>query len=72
MRKLCLTIHRWFGLLLGFIISVICLTGAIFVFQDEIKEYVNAGIRHVKDKGKGLHLDDEALIDVIHSPPSVS
>ena len=65
MRKICLKIHRWLGLVLGVIISVICLTGAIIVFQDEIKEAINADIRHVKDKGNGRHLANEALVDAI-------
>ena len=47
------------------IISVICLTGAIIVFQDEIKEAINADIRHVEDKGEGRYLTDEALVDAI-------
>ena len=65
MRKICLKIHRWLGLVLGVIISVICLTGAVIVFQDEIKEAINADIRHVKDKGNGRHLANEALVDAI-------
>lgn len=65
MRKICLKIHRWLGLVLGVIISVICLTGAVIVFQDEIKESINADIRYVKDKGNGRHLANEALIDAI-------
>ena len=65
MRKICLKIHRWSGLAFGVIISIICLTGAVIVFQDEIKESVNADIRHVKDKGDGHYLADEALIDAI-------
>ena len=65
MRKICLKIHRWLGLALGVIISVICLTGAVIVFQDEIKEAINADIRHVEDKGDGHYLTDEELIDAI-------
>ena len=65
MRKICLKIHRWLGLAFGVIISIICLTGAVIVFQDEIKEAVNADIRHVEDKGEGRYLTDEALIDAI-------
>ena len=65
MRKICLKIHRWLGLAFGVIISIICLTGAVIVFQDEIKEAINADIRHVEDKGEGRYLTDEALIDAI-------
>ena len=65
MRKICLKVHRWLGLAFGGIISIICLTGAVIVFQDEIKEAINADIRHVEDKGEGRYLTDEALIDAI-------
>ena len=65
MRKICLKIHRRLGLAFGVIISIICLTGAVIVFQDEIKEAINADIRHVEDKGEGRYLTDEALIDAI-------
>ena len=65
MRKIFLKIHRWLGLAFGVIISIICLTGAVIVFQDEIKEAINADIRHVEDKGEGRYLTDEALIDAI-------
>ena len=65
MRKICLKVHRWLGLAFGGIISIICLTGAVIVFQDEIKETINADIRHVEDKGEGRYLTDEALIDDI-------
>ena len=38
MKKFCLKLHRWLGLALGVFIAIICFTGAIIVFQDEIKD----------------------------------
>jgi uncharacterized iron-regulated membrane protein len=67
MRKICLKVHRWLGLAFGGIISIICLTGAVIVFQDDIKEAINADIRHVEDKGERHYLTDEALTDAIRS-----
>lgn len=40
MRKLCMRIHRWLAIPLGVFISLICFTGAIMVFQDEIANYI--------------------------------
>ena len=50
MRKICLKIHRWLGLALGIFIAIICFTGAILVFQDEIKE----GITHDNTKAVNM------------------
>ena len=38
MKKICLKIHRWLGLALGVFVAVICFSGAVIVFQDEIKD----------------------------------
>ena len=36
MRKLFAKIHLWLSIPLGILISIICLTGAILVFEQEI------------------------------------
>lgn len=36
MKKLCKQIHLWLSLPAGVLISIICLTGAILVFKDEL------------------------------------
>lgn len=36
MRKLCLRLHLWLGLLSGIIVFVVCLTGALYAFKDEL------------------------------------
>lgn len=41
MRKLCLKIHQWLALPVGIILSVVCLTGAIMVFENEILQGLN-------------------------------
>ena len=38
MRKFFHQIHLWLSIPLGILISVICLTGAILVFEKEITE----------------------------------
>lgn len=41
MRKLFAKIHLWISLLLGILFSVICLTGAILVFENEALQLLN-------------------------------
>ncbi len=36
LRTLALKAHRWIGLATGLVLTVVCLTGAILVFEDEI------------------------------------
>lgn len=42
MRKIFARIHLWISLPLGLIFSMLCCTGAILVFEDEITELVRA------------------------------
>ena len=41
MRKLFAKIHLWLSIPLGILISIICLTGAILVFEQEITQALN-------------------------------
>ncbi len=34
-------LHLWLGLISGIIVFVVCLTGTLFVFHDEVNEFVN-------------------------------
>lgn len=36
MKKFCLILHRWLGIVFGIFISIMCFTGAILVFRSEI------------------------------------
>lgn len=38
MRKFCLKLHRWLAIPFGVFISVLCFTGFILLFRDEIAE----------------------------------
>ncbi|WP_313566910.1 PepSY-associated TM helix domain-containing protein [Empedobacter sp.] len=38
MKKYFLLIHKWLGLFTGIIVCIVAITGAIFCFQDEIKD----------------------------------
>ena len=39
-RKASLTIHLWLGMLSGIIVLVVCLTGAMYVFKEEITDFL--------------------------------
>jgi uncharacterized iron-regulated membrane protein len=38
MKKYFLFLHKWLGLFTGIIVCIVAITGAIFCFQDEIKD----------------------------------
>lgn len=63
MKKFCLKLHRWFGLALGVFIAIICFTGAVIVFQDEIKDAMEDKSQQSENvQGFGPH-HDPAVID---------
>lgn len=46
------TVHLWLGLIGGLFIFVICLTGTIYTFADDIKKALNPGIYSVEASGQ--------------------
>ncbi|MCD8166518.1 MAG: PepSY domain-containing protein [Bacteroides sp.] len=73
MKKIFLKIHLWLSLPVGLVISILCLTGAILVFETEIKEMTNSGLYFVKEV-KGEPLPFEQLVPVVQKqlPDSVT
>ena len=54
MRKLFAKIHLWLSIPFGIIIAIVCLTGAILVFETEIQELCHPSHYFVKEvKGEG-------------------
>ena len=41
MRKFCQNLHKWISLPLGILFSVVCLSGAILVFEQEVLQMLN-------------------------------
>lgn len=67
MRKICLKIHRWLGLVLGMFLSIICFSGAAIVFQDEIKAMMphnEVAEQEAAARGDFYRQPDPAFIDV--------
>ena len=49
MRKILHKIHLWLAIPLGLIVFIICLTGAVLVFQNEIDELINPDYYFAKE-----------------------
>ena len=52
-RAVWLWIHRWIGLVVGFFLVLIGLTGSLFVFHHEIGEWLEPDLRHVVSQPGG-------------------
>jgi uncharacterized iron-regulated membrane protein len=51
MRKIFSKLHLWLSIPFGVFISVVCLTGAILVFEEEINEWCHPELYKVEDTG---------------------
>ena len=67
MRKLFLTLHRWLALPFGIIIFLMCLTGALLVFEKEIIQGLNYNKYHITFSTGATHLADDILIEKVES-----
>jgi len=66
MRIFLKKLHTWLSIPAGIIITIVCLTGAILVFQDEILEISNPSHYFIEDiKGTPLPLDE--LIPIVNA-----
>ena len=63
MRNIFLFIHRWLGIVFGVFISVICLSGAVLIFSNELN---NAANRISKPEGATPLTADELIEAVNH------
>lgn len=62
-RELFLKIHLWLSVPAGVMITLICLTGAILVFEDEITELTHPELFHVTPPREGaVHLPPSAIM----------
>ena len=73
MKKLFRNIHLWLSLPLGILISIICLSGAALVFEQDITQALQRSIYRVTPPQKGAEaLSPEALIECIQKQASDS
>lgn len=66
MRKIFLKLHLWLSFPIGLIITIICLSGAVLVFQEEINEALYHDRYFVKEK-KGEALPLNELLDKVNN-----
>ncbi|MBO7239710.1 MAG: PepSY domain-containing protein [Bacteroidaceae bacterium] len=57
MRKFFRQFHLWVSIPFGLVITVICFTGALLVFEDEVTSLCNDGITMVQPVGEPLSID---------------
>ena len=57
LRRLLLQVHLWLGLTTGAVVAVVCATGAVLAFEDEIGRALHPAWYHVKPHGARLPLD---------------
>ena len=57
-RRWLFQIHLWLGLILGPVIGVVGLTGAIVVFRYELNRVTTPGTAYVEPRGQRLTIDD--------------
>lgn len=68
-RKTFNDIHLWLGLISGLFVFVICLSGTLYVYNTEIREWSNAHLYTIEqgeefDRGEGM-LEIDKLIDIV-------
>lgn len=66
MRIFLKKLHKWLSLPVGIIITIICLTGAILVFQDEILQAANPSHYFIKET-KGTPIPMDELIPIVNA-----
>ena len=64
MKKAFRTIHLWLSVPFGLIITVICFSGAVLVFEDEVMELCRRDLYYV-EKVSGAPLPVEYLIEKV-------
>lgn len=66
MRHIFNKIHLWLSFPLGIVISIICISGAALVFQDEMQEWSNPKKYFISEK-KGEILPIPELVTIVNS-----
>lgn len=65
LRKFIGDIHLWLGIASGLILFIVCLTGTIYTFKDEITRFLNREVYHVVPKaGQQLIPVDQLIAQI--------
>lgn len=66
MKKAIAQIHLWFSVPIGLVITIICLSGAALVFENEITRLLNSKLYHVEKPAETLPLSPSQLVTRIN------
>ncbi|MDR0610231.1 MAG: PepSY domain-containing protein [Planctomycetaceae bacterium] len=66
-RRFFYEIHLWLGIISGIIVFLICLSGCILVFRDEINRFVDPGKFYVSVPAEGQRLPVDEIISKLES-----
>lgn len=62
-RRISYWLHLWLGLLSGIVVFLVCLSGTIFVFHDEINNYVNRNVIEVSIPKIPVRLSPDLILN---------
>ena len=57
LRKIALTLHSYVGVFVGLVLIVICVTGSLLVFQEELERFFHPHLLQVIPQGKPVALE---------------
>ncbi|MFR9166785.1 MAG: PepSY-associated TM helix domain-containing protein [Dysgonomonas sp.] len=60
LRKVSFKLHLWLGLLSGIVVFIVCITGCLYVFKDEINDYTQPW-RFVEPENRNVLLPSEII-----------
>ncbi|MDR1141971.1 MAG: PepSY domain-containing protein [Planctomycetaceae bacterium] len=66
-RRFFYEIHLWLGILCGIVVFLVCLSGSILVFREEINRFVDPGKYYVSVPTEGQRMPIEELITKLES-----
>ncbi|WP_395627147.1 PepSY-associated TM helix domain-containing protein [Daejeonella sp.] len=64
-RKFLNDIHLWVGLVSGIFVLIICLSGTIYVFNTEIREFSRPEVFHLESTENATKLPLEELVNIL-------
>lgn len=66
-RSVSFTIHKWLGIVSALVLTVVALSGTIYVFHDEVVKLLNRDMFYVKTSEMGAQVPVERIVEDIQS-----
>jgi uncharacterized iron-regulated membrane protein len=61
-RRILVLVHRWFGVVLGFNLAALCLTGAILLYEEDIDARLNPALMSPLAQGTPIGIGDALAV----------